>query len=77
MSLGAVTWSVVVRVSGFGPYRSALREGGDERTLVLLLARSGLHVAAVALRTAVLMVGTANRLKEEKKNPESKPQRPD
>lgn len=63
MSLGAVARYVVV--VGFGPHHSALREGGHERTLVLLLARSGLHVAAVALRTAVLVVGTADRLKDD------------
>lgn len=60
----AVTWYVCgdLGVSGLGPYHFALREGEDERVVSLLLARSGLHVAGVSLRTAVLVVGTANRL---------------
>lgn len=61
----AVTWYVRVALgaSRLGLHHFALREGEDEHIAVLLLACSSLHVAGVALRTAVLMVCTANRLK--------------
>lgn len=45
---------------------SAQRDGGGG-ALALLLARLGLHVAAVALGAAVLVVGTANRLEERRR----------
>lgn len=54
---GAVTWSV----RGLGPYHRTLRDAVEQH-LVLLLTRAGLHVAGVALWTAVLVVGTAHRL---------------
>lgn len=58
-----VTWYV----SGLGlNHDSAQRDGGGG-ALALLLARLGLHVAAVALGAAVLVVGTANRLEERRR----------
>lgn len=42
----------------------ALRDGAEEHIVALLLTGSYLHVAGVALRAAVLMVGTANRLEQ-------------
>ena len=57
----AVTWYVLC-VPRPGPYHFDLREGLDQLIEVLLLTRSRLHVAGVALRTAVVVVRTANRL---------------
>lgn len=56
----AVTWYVSLAVSLLGTYHFALREGVYEHVVLLLLARSCLHVAGVALRAAVLVVGTAH-----------------
>lgn len=58
----AVTCYAAGGVSGLGPDYCALREAGDARGEVGLLARSRPHVAGVALRAAVLVVGAANRL---------------
>lgn len=51
-------------ILGLRPNHSAQRDGGVEDVPALLLACSGLHVAAVALRAAVLVVGAANRLED-------------
>lgn len=54
-------------LSGLGLNRHpALRDGGTH-TLDLLLARFSLHVAAVALWAAVLVVGAAHRLQERRR----------
>lgn len=58
-----VTWYL----SGLGlESHSAQRDGGRD-ALGLLLARFALHVAAVALRAAVLVVGAAHRLQERRR----------
>lgn len=72
----AVTWYVrlVLGASELGPYHSALGEGVGRRAVVRLLACSRLHVAGVSLRTAVLSVGTANRLHQRAAAPFSRRQ---
>ena len=66
----AVTWyvCVILSVPGLGLHHFNLREGVDQNIVVLLLAGSRLHVAGVALRTAVLVIRTANGLQRRRKN---------
>lgn len=72
----AVTWYVrlVRSISGLGLYHSALREAVDQHAVAFLLACSRLHVAGVSLRTAVLSVGTADRLDQRAAAPLSRRQ---
>lgn len=59
----AATRYEALSTSGLGVQQPPLRDREDKRAAVLLLARARLHVAAVALRTAVLVVVTAHRLR--------------
>lgn len=53
-----VTWYL----TGLGLKLHCAQGDGGRNALHLLLTRFALHVAAVALRAAVLVVGTAHRL---------------
>lgn len=66
----AVTWYVcgVLRASRLQPLHFTLRDDVSEHVEVLLFAGSRLHVAGVVVRTAVLVVGTADRLKRRRRD---------